>query len=323
MLTKLYSKSSYSSIFLSNLYLIILVVFKTIENSNRLKIKISLSEYIIYIILFCILFNLYNTWVKKQAKDDGISITDRSSIHLFLFPVIFSFLPSNIINLEWITAICFMNFAMLKHISSLQEVREKTLLKIGILLSISSMIVPYFFIYIFFLLTIKILPADNYRISKILAIGLPSLITWFLTLTIKTFSSISFPFYKPIIQNENFYQLLTIDITSIMFIIITLVSLITLVFINKRYFYLLERRTRYNRIAFFIIHLALIGFLKSMEALILLIYPVSYGLSLFNRIIKNKIILELSLIALLFFSLFNLYLSFESIQQILSLPKNS
>ena len=313
MLTKLYSKSSYSSIFLSNLYLIILVVFKTIENSNRLKIKISLSEYIIYIILFCILFNLYNTWVKKQAKDDGISITDRSSIHLFLFPVIFSFLPSNIINLEWITAICFMNFAMLKHISSLQEVREKTLLKIGILLSISSMIVPYFFIYIFFLLTIKILPADNYRISKILAIGLPSLITWFLTLTIKTFSSISFPFYKPIIQNENFYQLLTIDITSIMFIIITLVSLITLVFINKRYFYILERRTRYNRIAFFIIHLALIGFLKSMEALILLIYPVSYGLSLFNRIIKNKIILELSLITLLFFSLFNLYLSFESI----------
>ena len=313
MLTKLYSKSSYSSIFLSYLYLIILVVFKTIENSNRLKIKISLSEYIIYIILFCILFNLYNTWVKKQAKDDGISITDRSSIHLFLFPVIFSFLPSNIINLEWITAICFMNFAMLKHISSLPEVREKTLLKIGILLSISSMIVPYFFIYIFFLLTIKILPADNYRISKILAIGLPSLITWFLTLTIKTFSSISFPFYKPIIQNENFYQLLTIDITSIMFIIITLVSLTTVLFINKRYLYLLERRTRYNRIAFFIIHLALIGFLKSMEALILLIYPVSYGLSLFNRIIKNKIILELSLITLLFFSLFNLYLSFESI----------
>ena len=313
MLTKLYSKSSYFSIFLSYLYLVILIVFKTTENSNRLKINISLSEYLIYIILFCILFNLYNTWVKKQAKDDGISITDRSSIHLFLFPVIFSFLPSNIINLEWITAICFMNFAMLKHISSLPEVREKTLVKIGILLSISSMIVPYFFIYIFFLLTIKILPADNYRISKILAIGLPSLITWFLTLTIKTFSSISFLFYKPIIQNENFYQLLTIDITSIMFIIITLVSLTTLVFINKRYFYFLERRTRHNRIAFFIIHLALIGFLKSMEALILLIYPVSYGLSLFSRTIKNKIILELSLITLLFFSLFNLYLSFESI----------
>ncbi|MAD12164.1 MAG: hypothetical protein CMC04_05525 [Flavobacteriaceae bacterium] len=313
MLTKLYSKSSYFSIFLSYLYLVILIVFKTTENSNRLKINISLSEYLIYIILFCILFNLYNTWVKKQAKDDGISITDRSSIHLFLFPVIFSFLPSNIINLEWITAICFMNFAMLKHISSLPEVREKTLVKIGILLSISSMIVPYFFIYIFFLLTIKILPADNYRISKILAIGLPSLITWFLALTIKTFSSISFPFYKPIIQNENFYQLLTIDITSIMFIIITLVSLTTVLFINKRYLYLLERRTRYNRIAFFIIHLALIGFLKSMEALILLIYPVSYGLSLFSRTIKNKIILELSLITLLFFSLFNLYLSFESI----------
>ena len=313
MLTKLYSKSSYFSIFLSYLYLVIIIVFKTTENSNRLKINISLSEYLIYIILFCILFNLYNTWVKKQAKDDGISITDRSSIHLFLFPVIFSFLPSNIINLEWITAICFMNFAMLKHISSLPEVREKTLVKIGILLSISSMIVPYFFIYIFFLLTIKILPADNYRISKILAIGLPSLITWFLALTIKTFSSISFPFYKPIIQNENFYQLLTIDITSIMFIIITLVSLTTVLFINKRYLYLLERRTRYNRIAFFIIHLALIGFLKSMEALILLIYPVSYGLSLFSRTIKNKIILELSLITLLFFSLFNLYLSFESI----------
>ena len=142
MLTKLYRKSSYSSIFLSYLYLTILIVFKTIENSNRLKIQISLSEYIIYIILFWILFNLYITWVKQQAKDDGISISDRSNIHLFLFPVIFSFLPTNIINLEWITAICFMNFAMLKHISSLPEVREKTLLKIGILLSISSMIVP-------------------------------------------------------------------------------------------------------------------------------------------------------------------------------------
>lgn len=313
MLTKLFSKSSYYSIFLSYLYLIILIVFKTIENSNRLDINISLSEYLIYIILLVILFNLYNKWVKQQAKDDGISISDRSDIHLFLFPVIFSFLPSNIINLEWITAICFMNFAMLKFTSSLPEVRESTLVKIGILLSISTMLVPYFCIYIFFLLTIRILPADNNRIGKILAIGLPSLITWFLTLTIKTFSSINFPFYKPIIQNEKFYQLLTIDITSIMFIIITLVSLTTLVFINKRYLYILERRARYNRIAFFITHLALISFLKSTEALILLIYPVIYGLSLFSRTIKNKIILELGLITLLFFSVFNLYLSFESI----------
>jgi len=313
MLTKLYSKSSYYSIFLSYLYLTILIVFKTIENSNRLDINISLSEYLIYIILLAILFNLYNKWVKEQSKDDGISISDRSIIHLFLFPVIFSFLPSNIINLEWITAICFMNFAMLKFTSSLPEVRESTFVKIGILLSISTMLVPYFCIYIFFLLTIRILPADNNRIGKILAIGLPSLITWFLTLTIKTFSSINFPFYKPIIQNEKFYQLLTIDITSIMFIIITLVSLTTLVFINKRYLYILERRTRYNRIAFFITHLALISFLKSTEALILLIYPVIYGLSLFSRTIKNKIILELGLITLLFFSVFNLYLSFESI----------
>jgi len=313
MLTKLYSKSSYYSIFLSYLYLTILIVFKTIENSNRLDINISLSEYLIYIILLLILFNLYNKWVKEQAKDDGISFSDRSIIHLFLFPVIFSFLPSNIINLEWITAICFMNFAMLKFTSSLPEVRESTFVKIGILLSISTMLVPYFCIYIFFLLTIRILPADNNRIGKILAIGLPSLITWFLTLTIKTFSSINFPFYKPIIQNEKFYQLLTIDITSIMFIIITLVSLTTLVFINKRYLYILERRTRYNRIAFFITHLALISFLKSTEALILLIYPVIYGLSLFSRTIKNKIILELGLITLLFFSVFNLYLSFESI----------
>jgi len=313
MLTKLYSKSSYYSIFLSYLYLTILIVFKTIENSNRLDINISLSEYLIYIILLVILFNLYNKWVKEQSKDDGISIPDRSIIHLFLFPVIFSFLPSNIINLEWITAICFMNFAMLKFTSSLPEVRESTFVKIGILLSISTMLVPYFCIYIFFLLTIRILPADNNRIGKILAIGLPSLITWFLTLTIKTFSSINFPFYKPIIQNEKFYQLLTIDITSIMFIIITLVSLTTLVFINKRYLYILERRTRYNRIAFFITHLALISFLKSTEALIILIYPVIYGLSLFSRTIKNKIILELGLITLLFFSVFNLYLSFESI----------
>ena len=313
MLTRLYSKSSYYSIFLSYLYLTILIVFKTIENSNRLDINISLSEYLIYIILLLILFNLYNKWVKEQAKDDGISFSDRSIIHLFLFPVIFSFLPSNIINLEWITAICFMNFAMLKFTSSLPEVRESTFVKIGILLSISTMLVPYFCIYIFFLLTIRILPADNNRIGKILAIGLPSLITWFLTLTIKTFSSINFPFYNPIIQNEKFYQLLTIDITSIMFIIITLVSLTTLVFINKRYLYILERRTRYNRIAFFITHLALISFLKSTEALILLIYPVIYGLSLFSRTIKNKIILELGLITLLFFSVFNLYLSFESI----------
>ena len=313
MLTKLYSKSSYSSIFLSYLYLTILIVFKTIENSNRLKIKISLSEYIIYIILFLILFNLYNTWVKLQAKDDGISISDRSNIHLFLFPVIFSFLPSNIIDLEWIIALCLMNLAMLKYTSSLPQLREKTLVKIGILLSISSMIVPYFFIYIFFLLSLRILASDNYRISRILAIGLPSLITWFLTLTIKTFSSINFPFYKPIIQNENFYQLLTIDITSTMLIIITIVSLMTLVFINKRYFYILERRTRYNRIAFFIIHLALIAFLKSLEALILLIYPIIYGLSLLSRIIKNKNILELILITLLFLSLFNLYLSFDSV----------
>ena len=52
------------------------------------------------------------------------------------------------LDLEWIIALCFMNFAMLKHMSSLPQLREKTLVKIGILLSISSMIVPYFFIYI-------------------------------------------------------------------------------------------------------------------------------------------------------------------------------
>ena len=314
MLTKLYRKSSYLSIFISYLYLAIVVVSKARENSNRLDIDISILEYIIFIILFFVLFNLYNSWVNLQAKDDGFSISERSNIHIFLFPIVFSFLPSNIIHLEWGIALYLMSSAMIKYTKSLPHTGEKSLIEIGILLSISAMIIPYFYIYLILLLSIRILPAKNFSLSKILALGLPSLITWFLAVTIKTFSSINIPYYKLIIQNENFYDIITKGFTSITLIIVTIISIITLISINKRYFYLLERRTRLNRIGFFITHLVLICFfIKSQEALILLIYPIIYGLSLLSRIMTNKIIKELVLTTLLFLSIFSSYLSFDSI----------
>lgn len=314
MLTKLYRKSSYLSIFLSYLYLTIVVVFKVKENSNLLNIERSELDYLIFIILFSVLFNLYNRWVNSQAKDDGISISERSNIHMFLFPIVLSFLPSNITNLEWAIALYLMNLAIIKYSESVPDIGEKALIKIGILLSISAIIIPYFFIYLILLLTIRILPAGNFRIGKILALGLPSLMTWFLAITIRNFSSIKIPFYKSIIQNEHFYDIITQGFTPITLLIFIILAMTTLLFLNKRHFYLLELKTRHNRIGFFITHLALIIFIiKSPEALILLIYSITYGLSLLSRIIKNKTIKELGLITLLFLSILSSYLSFDSI----------
>lgn len=314
MLTKLYRKSSYLSIFVSYLYIVIIVIFKVEKKSNHLNIEISVLEYLMYIILFSVLFNFYCRWVNSQAEDDGISLSERSNIHMLLFPIVFSFLPSNIINLEWTIAVYLMNLAMIKYTKSILNIGEKALVEVGILLSISAVLVPYFLIYLIQLLTLRVLPGGNFRISKILALTLPSLVTWFLTITIKNFSSINIPFYKPTIQNEHFYELTTQGFTSITLIMLIIIALITTIFINKRYFYLLERKTRFNRIGFFITHLALIIFIiKSQEALILLAYPVVYGLSLLFRIMKNKTIKELGLITLLFLSILSSYLSFDSV----------
>ena len=104
MLAKLYSKSSYLPFILSHLYLTIVIIVKILENAGFSGID-KLLEHLLLVILINLLMNSYNSRINKSAKNDGINYIDRSIIHMFLFPVVFSFLPNEIVKIEIVIAI--------------------------------------------------------------------------------------------------------------------------------------------------------------------------------------------------------------------------
>ena len=255
--------------------------------------------------------NSYNSWINKSAKNDGINFIDRSIIHMFLFPVVFSFLPNEIVKIEIVIAIYFMNSAIFKFNLLLPKLKEIDLIKTGIIMSISIIIIPYFFIYLLFM-TIRILPLSNFTISKLIAINLPTVTTWFLVLTINKFLiNFNFPYF--INPDQKLYYNLIQDFEGWMIIAATITSFLSLLFTNKKNLYKMERDTYFTRLAFFIAHIFVVIFIGAFEAFIILINSIVYGLSLFIRRIKNPIYKEIFLATLLFLSISRIYIAFDSI----------
>tara|TARA_B100001758_G_scaffold119133_1_gene102370 strand:+ start:4627 stop:5397 length:771 start_codon:yes stop_codon:yes gene_type:complete len=255
--------------------------------------------------------NSYNSWINKSAKNDGINFIDRSIIHMFLFPVVFSFLPNEIVKTEIVIAIYFMNSAIFKFNLLLPKLKEIDLIKTGIIMSISIIIIPYFFIYLLFM-TIRILPSSNFTISKLIAINLPTVTTWFLVLTINKFLiNFNFPYF--INPDQKLYDNLIQDFEGWMIIAATITSFLSLFFTNKKSLYRMERNTYFTRLAFFIAHIFVVIFIGAFEAFIVLINSIVYGLSLFIRRIKNPIYKEIFLATLLFLSISRIYIAFDSI----------
>ena len=310
MLAKLYSKSSYLPFILSHLYLTIVIIVKILENAGFSGID-KLLEHLLIVILINLLMNSYNSWINKSAKNDGINFIDRSIIHMFLFPVVFSFLPNEIVKTEIVIAIYFMNSAIFKFNLLLPKLKEIDLIKTGIIMSISIIIIPYFFIYLLFM-TIRILPSSNFTISKLIAINLPTVTTWFLVLTINKFLiNFNFPYF--INPDQKLYDNLIQDFEGWMIIAATITSFLSLFFTNKKSLYRMERNTYFTRLAFFIAHIFVVIFIGAFEAFIVLINSIVYGLSLFIRRIKNPIYKEIFLATLLFLSISRIYIAFDSI----------
>ena len=178
-------------------------------------------------------------------------------------------------------------------------------------MSISIIIIPYFFIYLLFM-TIRILPSSNFTISKLIAINLPTVTTWFLVLTINKFLiNFNFPYF--INPDQKLYYNLIQDFEGWMIIAATITSFLSLLFTNKKSLYKMERDTYFTRLAFFIAHIFVVIFIGAFEAFIILINSILYGLSLFIRRIKNPIYKEIFLATLLFLSISRIYIAFDSI----------
>ena len=288
----------------------IVIIVKILEKAGFSGID-KLLEHLLIVILINLLMNSYNSWINKSAKNDGINFIDRSIIHMFLFPVVFSFLPNEIVKTEIVIAIYFMNSAIFKFNLLLPKLKEIDLIKTGIIMSISIIIIPYFFIYLLFM-TIRILPLSNFTISKLIAINLPTVTTWFLVLTINKFLiNFNFPYF--INPDQKLYYNLIQDFEGWMIIAATITSFLSLLFTNKKNLYKMERDTYFTRLAFFIAHIFVVIFIGAFEAFIILINSIVYGLSLFIRRIKNPIYKEIFLATLLFLSISRIYIAFDSI----------
>ena len=77
MLTKLYSKSSYLASILSYIYLTVVVIFKIRENHNSQINEPSLTNYFVFIVLFMMMLQVYNRWIKNSAKNDESNSKNR------------------------------------------------------------------------------------------------------------------------------------------------------------------------------------------------------------------------------------------------------
>lgn len=309
MLTKLYSKSSYLASILSYIYLTVVVIFKIRENHNSQINEPSLTNYFVFIVLFMMMLQGYNRWIKNSAKNDGINTAERSIIHLLLFPALVSFMPDEIMNLEWVLGGYFLFLATRKYSLSIDNLEEKPLIEAGILISFSILFTPYFIIYLA-LMVARIYPTGKFTFSKIIAVVLPTAITWFMALTINTFSTLNTPFYKLINSEKDFYFQITNSIQGVCLITLSIIALLTLVFVNKKNLYKLERNTHYSRITLFVAHLLIINFIRSPETLMILTASILYGLELLIRITQKMILKESFLVAILFFSALNIYYSF-------------
>ncbi len=288
----------------------IVIIVKILENEGFSGID-KLPEHLLLVTLINLLMNSYNSWINKSAKKDGINLIDRSIIHIFLFPVVFSFFPNEIVKTEIVIAIYFMNSGIFKFNLLLTKFKEIDLIKIGIIMSISIIIIPYFFIYLL-LMTIRILPLSNFRISKLIAINLPIAITWFLALTINKFLiNFNFPYF--INPDQKVYYNLIQDFEGWIIIATIIISFLSLLLTKKKSLYKMERDTYFTRMAFFIAHIFVVIFIGAFEAFMILINSIVYGLSLFIRRVKNPIYKELLLATLLFLSISKIYIAFDSI----------
>lgn len=309
MLTKLYSKSSYLASILSYIYLTVVVIFKIRENHNSQINEPSLTNYFVFIVLFMMMLQGYNRWIKNSAKNDGINTAERSIIHLLLFPALVSFMPDEIMNLEWVLGGYFLFLATRKYSLSIDNLEEKPLIEVGILISFSILFTPYFIIYLA-LMVARIYPTGKFTFSKIIAVVLPTAITWFMALTINTFSTLNTPFYKLINSEKDFYFQITNSIQGVGLITLSIIALLTLVFVNKKNLYKLERNTHHSRIILLVAHLLIINFIRSPETLMILTASILYGLELLIRVTQKMILKESFLVAILFFSALNIYYSF-------------
>tara|TARA_B110000263_G_C15305832_1_gene510341 strand:- start:1987 stop:2760 length:774 start_codon:yes stop_codon:yes gene_type:complete len=251
----------------------------------------------------------YNRWIKNSAKNDGINTTERPIIYLLLFPALVSFMPYEIMNLEWVLGGYFLFLATRKYSLSIDNIKEESLIEVGILISFSILFTPYFIIYLA-LMVVRIFLTGKFTLSKIIAVVLPTALTWFMALTINTFSTLNTPFYKLINSEKDFYFQITNSIQGVGLITLSIIALLTLVFVNKKNLYKLERNTHYSRITLFIAHLLVISFIRSPETLMILTVSILYGLELLIRVTQKMILKESFLVAILFFSALNIYYSF-------------
>jgi len=320
MLTKLFSKSSYLANLLGCVFLIIVIIFKIKQNYSSIDIDLSLYQYLGFICLGTFIFFVFGRW-----EYESMNIRDESTIHVFLFPVAVAFFPKEIFNWNWIFGVVFMYYAFIKFNLFFKNLKENQLLECGIFMSFSIMFIPELFIYLLFLL-IAVIITDNFSISKVIALLLPSAITWFLILTINTFSKTNLSFYKWINQKPDFYFQITQGIEGLAFIVVLILAITGFIFNNKinnygqlqhqidvvhniSYPYL--GPTLYiNRLTLIIIHFCFIIFVRTPESLIILIPLIIYGTRNVIKSIRLRVLKECFLWIMLVFSVLNTYLSF-------------
>jgi len=305
MLTKLFSKSSYQANLLGCVFLIIVMISKIKQNYFSIGIDLSLYQYLGFICLFTFVFLGFSRW-----EYESLNVLERSIIHVFLFPAVVAFLPKEIFNWNWIFGVFFMFYASIKFNLSFKNLKKNQLVECGILMSFSIMFIPELFIYLLLFL-FRTLSTGKFSIGKVIGLLLPSVITWFLVLTINTFLKINLPFYKWINQKSDFYFQITQGIEGFAFIVLLILALRGLLLKNKTDYYKLENKVSpYSRLILLGIHFCFISLVRTPESLIILIPSIVYGTRNVIRGIRHRVLKECFLWIMLVFSVLKTYLSF-------------
>ena len=304
MLTKLYNKSSFLLIVFSNLFLACIIYFKVIENYNSPLTQGKLY-YLFFFVALIGFYNYLNSFMINQSASKDFNVLERSSIHLFIFPAVLSFMPHEIINFRWIIGALLLFMAFTKFLKT-PDLDKESLLKIGIQMSVSIILIPYFFAYTI-LIIILFIPIGKFKLSNLFVVIMPIVVSGSLALTIKAFFLIDVAFYEFLNKKENFYFLDAKGLEGKFLIILVFTSVLTFVFAKTIELSKLERNSHYSRIGIFATHLILVYFINKQEAMILILPSTVYGLSLFHRRLKKTLFAEAFLLVLLFFSIFNTF----------------
>ena len=312
MLTKLIFKST----FLLNIYsysLLFAVIFiqRRLLYTDGTLIN-HLLESLIFFGLLSTIIKTYNDWIIKHKEyylQESLHHAQKDNMHMFLFPSIISILPLEIYDLKFILAFTFMLFAFRKLTAFIfKPINNFEILKCGIFVGVFTYLIGPLFIYgIYVFCGIFLLSRGSF--DKIVSFLIPVPIIFFLFYTTNTFFNLDIPAYQNMEIDKNYYQFFK-EIKGIIFLIYLFFTGFLFFLINPFNLLMTERRIYFGRLAFLILTITFVYYIKNTKALLIFIPSIIFSKEILISKIKNFFIKELFLWTILLFTIISIIYPF-------------